>query len=307
MDEPGVKAISEFCHNIVPSVLRDVCGVESALADAIGSDILTRAQAFAALDQAAQKVLAAPFIEDVVEYEPAEVSVDVRAATAVVVRNSLLEEAHACGQVNAGGIKSLTTFGARVVSQYLSLERRQPCNPGTANPFLNLRDTFPRTWAAFSALSTAVSSGGRVGYTASDAPVPEWPDPGQIIPASRSEQDADVVVQSAIDSDFNEELVATLHQVIDNEISLLVPSLSRVSRNMDVLFYVVELLLAHRRQILTTNYFVRTNDVWVRKGHLLPAISNMPTLGVENLDGLSGSHRKVAKDVAQSLDAHRDG
>lgn len=213
---------------------------------------------------------------------------------------------HASGPVNAGGIKALTTLGARVLSHYLPLERHEPRTLSTVNPFVHLRETFPRAWAALSALSTAVSSRGRVGYTAPDAPVPKWPDASQIISARRSEQNADIVVQSAIDTDLNEQLVEALHQVVDNEIPLSVPSLSRVSRNLDVLSHIIELLLAHGGQILTTNYLIRTNDVWVRKGRLLPAISNMPWSGLERLDGLSGRHRKVVEEVALWLDVHRD-
>jgi len=39
-------------------------------------------------------VLIAPFVEEVFDHEPLDASLDIRAMVTVVVRNSLLEQAH---------------------------------------------------------------------------------------------------------------------------------------------------------------------------------------------------------------------
>jgi hypothetical protein len=60
----------EYCHDVLPGMLRDGCGVVGALADAIGVDVLARAEAFASLSGSAQDVLTAPFVEEVFDHRP---------------------------------------------------------------------------------------------------------------------------------------------------------------------------------------------------------------------------------------------
>lgn len=125
MIETPQERLVVFCQDVVPTVLREACNVEDSLAESIGADIYRRAGAFADSDLHTRRVLTAPFIEDVVDFEPVEAPLDLRAATAVVLRNSLLEQAHANGDVNDGGIKVLTTLGARALSAYLRIDQRQ--------------------------------------------------------------------------------------------------------------------------------------------------------------------------------------
>jgi hypothetical protein len=54
-------------------------------------------------------VLTAPFAEEIARYEPASSSLALKGTVAVVVRSSLLKEAHAHGPVEAGGIQGITT------------------------------------------------------------------------------------------------------------------------------------------------------------------------------------------------------
>lgn len=65
-------------------------------------DIRARAQDFSTLEQqSTQNVLVAPFIEEAFHHEPKTASARLKAAVVVVVRNGLLEGAHADGQVRA--------------------------------------------------------------------------------------------------------------------------------------------------------------------------------------------------------------
>lgn len=111
----------------------------------------------------------------------------------------------------------------------------------------------------------------------------------------------DVVIESAVAETFNEHLVDRLRQVIESDAVFFVPSLSRISRNSAKLFRVTDLLLAHQVPILTANYLLRPNDVWVRRdGLIAPDIDKLYAL-LDDRRGLAGTHRKLAEAVAESL------
>src|SRR3989442_190475 len=92
-------------HASVGRRVGTACHVDKDLAAQVGEDILVRAESYAALDDTARDVLISPFAEEVAGYEPADSSLDLKGAVAVVVRSSLLEEAHSHGPVEAGGIE----------------------------------------------------------------------------------------------------------------------------------------------------------------------------------------------------------
>ena len=100
--EPDPGHFERFCREIVPGILTDVCHVDKELAAQVGVDTLARAESYAALDDTARNVLISPFAEEVAGYEPAGSSLDLKGAVSVVVRSSLLEEAHSHGPVEAG-------------------------------------------------------------------------------------------------------------------------------------------------------------------------------------------------------------
>jgi hypothetical protein len=124
--EPDPRLLERFCRVIVPGILTDVCHVEKELAAQVGGDILARAESYAALDDAARDVLVSPFAEEVAGYEPTGSPLELKGAVAVVVRSSLLEEAHAHGGVEAGGIKAITRMAAAPLSHLLAVRRRHP-------------------------------------------------------------------------------------------------------------------------------------------------------------------------------------
>jgi hypothetical protein len=80
----------------------EACEVQQDLAYRIGEDILERAEAFAALAAEERDVLIAPFVEEVFEHEPLEGPLDLRGKVTVVVRNSLLQQAHHNGPLESG-------------------------------------------------------------------------------------------------------------------------------------------------------------------------------------------------------------
>jgi hypothetical protein len=61
-----------------------------------------------------------PFIEEVFDHEPPEATLEMKAAVTVVVRNSLLEEAHTNGPLETGGILAVTTAATAPLSHLLA-------------------------------------------------------------------------------------------------------------------------------------------------------------------------------------------
>jgi len=308
MTDTNPLSLTNYCHTLVPAYLREHCGVDQTAADAIGRDIFARAEAFAALDHGMRRTLSAPFLEEVVTYQPEEASLELKAAVTVVVRNSLLETAHSSGALKAGGVKALTTHGAMVLARLLT-DERAPESSDHADLFTDLPTRYPRAWAALAAIADAVGgggggggggSGGRHAYRMPDAPIPPMPAIDDAVDVKRSKDHDSGVIQSAIDPNLNRHLVEGITRVIEAEVPIYVTSLSRFSRNMDRLLYLIELLLAHDIPIVTTNYLIRSGDVWVRKGRLLQPDS-YSTSGLDDLTGLSGSHRKIVEGLLAGM------
>jgi hypothetical protein len=63
--------MDDYCSGLLPRLLSQ-CNVEAAKVEAIVSDVRRRTAAFAALDEATQRIITAPFFEDVAGYKPYE-------------------------------------------------------------------------------------------------------------------------------------------------------------------------------------------------------------------------------------------
>ncbi|KUL23590.1 recombinase family protein [Actinoplanes awajinensis] len=109
------------------------------------------------------------------------------------------------------------------------------------------------------------------------------------------------VVFSAIDPRFDDRLITMLTEAQDSGRVLVTSALSRYSRNSEKLHRILEFLLAHGATILTTNYLIRTTDVWVRRGTLIKPDSRKPYEGIAQTRGLTGTHRKIAETLARRL------
>jgi hypothetical protein len=302
--EPDAGHFERFCHVIVPEILTDVCHVDEDLAARVGEDILARAESYAALEDTARDALIAPFAEEVAGYEPADSSLMLKGAVAVVVRSSLLEEAHSHGPVEAGGIEGVTTMAAAPLSHFLAARRRTPVSVRD-NQFADLPGAFPRAWACLGTVALAYGAGGgRWPYRVPDAPVPEVPVAEVEAPKANNRQDA--VVLSGIDTRFDQLAVQRMREAVedgDGDAVWLTASLSRISRHLGKLLRAMEYLLAHDVPILTANYLLRPHEVWVRRGELVP-VDHRDSLAAWRVSrGLSGAHRATVADVVKQLEA----
>ena len=296
--EPDPGRFELFCRETVPEMLTK-WEVSEELARRVGEDILARAGSFAALGQETQDVLIAPFVEEVAYYEPQSAPLPLRGTVAVVVRSSLLEEAHANGPVNAGGIKGITSVAAAPLSHFLADRRRNP-DPVRNNLFAGLPTAYPRAWACLTAVTHAFAKGGRWPYQAPGAPVPELPvaEAGEV-PGT---EDGKAVILSGIDPRFDQRMVQLMQEGKDGgDVLWPVASLSRISRNLGKLLQAMECLLAYGMPILTSNYLLRTADVWVRRGRLAAVDRDNPVAAWQDTSGLSGAHRAIAVEIATSM------
>jgi hypothetical protein len=69
--------------------------------------------------------------------------------------------------------------------------------------------------------------------------------------------------------------------------------------DLDKLLRALEFLLAHNATVLTTNYMIRTGDVWVRRDTLVKPVSNNPNACLTDPTGLTGAHKKAYEQVAK--------
>ena len=300
--QPDARHFERFCREIVPGLLTDVCHVDEELASQAGKDILARAESYAALDDTARNMLISPFAEEVAGYEPAGSSLDLKGAVSVVVRSSLLEEAHSHGPVEAGGIQGITTMAAAPLSHFLAARRRFPVTVKD-NLFAGLADAYPRASSCLGAVALAYGAGGgRWPYRVPAAPVPELPLAEVDAPEAGDRENA--VVLSGIDTRFDQLFVQRMREAAeDGETVWLTASLSRISRNLGKLMRAMEYLLAHDVPILTANYLLRPHEVWVRRGELAP-VDHEDLLAAWRVSrGLSGVHRAMVTEIVKQLEA----
>lgn len=301
--EPDPTVMLRFCREVVPTMLTDGCGVDAAQAAAIGEDVLSRALSFAELDGPDRDVLMVPFVEEVFDHEPPESPLEMKAAVAVVVRNSLLEEAHTNGPLNPGGIQAITTAATAPLSHLLAAGRRGLVQQDCENRFSSLPERYPRASACLTVLADTIGPGGRSAYRAPASPVPSLPGPSELVDAPAATSDDRVSVLNGIDDRFDHRLVEMLDAAAFQDVVLWLSALSRISRNLDKLLRALEFLIAHNATVLTTNYMIRGSDVWVRRGTFVKPVSNDPAACLSDSTGLTGAHKKayeqIAKHVAQ--------
>jgi hypothetical protein len=308
-DDPDPRHMARFCREILPEMLTGACGVAAPAARLVAEDVSCRAEAAARLDRDSCEILAAPFFEESFSHEPDEASPWTKAFTTLVIRNSQLEELHASGPVNAGGITAITTSGLGPLSHLIAARRRHPLPAGSADdPFAGLAGAYPRAWSCLAALRTAlVSGGGRVGYRPPQAPLPGLPDAGEVIDAPQAEHvelpsDAfTAVVLSGIDPRFDQNALRLLQAAESEQIMIALSGLSRISRNSRKLLRVMEFFLAHQATVLTTNYLLTCKEASVRRRELVKPDSARPMDGLQNTSGLSGSHRKTVEGHARQV------
>jgi hypothetical protein len=296
MTSPNPNHMIEYCCDVLPHMLTAACGVDSDLAMRIGQDTLQRAEALATMPPRDQDVLIAPFIEEVFDHKPLDTSLDLKAKVTVVVRNSLLEQAHHSGQLTSA-IVPATEYATGPLSHFLAARRRNPVDYQGPNPFVGLPARYPRAWACLDALTEAFADGGRQPLRLPAAPIPALPTGDEVATAPPATHDDTTMVFSAIDPRFDQHLLDQLGKATGGDFVACTSALSRYSRNSQKLHYILEFLLAHDASILTTNYLIRPTDVWVRRGDLVKPNSSNPTAGIAQPRGLAGAHRKLAQSI----------
>lgn len=296
----GSTFMKDFCGTELPKLLAGA-GVHEAGAAMVARDITDRARAVAALPADYFDVLVTPFMEEVTEHRPLSAPAWLRAAVVVVVRNSALEDFHALGGSLGGrDIAKITEAATGPLRELLETPPQAVAN----NPLAGLDRRYPRAWACMKALSDLMDSDqSEATYESPSAGVPPLPGPDERVQAkeSRSIKGANgskTVVASAVDPRFDQALIGMMTQ-IQARMAEVVPlsALSRLSRNSEKQFRVLDFLLAHKATVLTTNYLLGPDRVAVRRRPLVKPDSYNPSLGWRKERGLARAHRDLAREM----------
>lgn len=268
----------------------------------VARDVLARAEAIASLEQEQIEILAAPFIEETFDHEP-DAPLWLKAATTVVVRNSRLEELHANGPVNTGGIRVITTYALAPLSHLIGARHRNPIAVAPQNnPFKDLDRKYPRAWACLSSLRRAIRQRGRLDYRPPTAPLPTLPSPDETVEAAASPDDERIVVLSAIEP----ALISTpsrsckASRWVSRTSSRRPPSAE--SHETVTSCCGLWSSSSHNVRVVTTNLMLADGEVWVRRGDLVKPIPARPFDGFRIMRGLSGAHRKLVTEWLKQLD-----
>lgn len=297
---PDATAMERYCDRILRKVLHEACDLQEAVAEEVSRDVLLRANSFASLSPDDQFVLSAPFFEESFHHEPSDCRPELRAAVTVVVRNSRLEQVHAGGLVHGDVVQLLTKEAAKPLSHLLGATLRTPMTEPEPNQLRWIKGAYPRAWECLTALGRALELGSRVPYRIPDAPIPQLPSVSERVDAEIS-SDGQGVVLGGLDLRFDDNLYAQMEAATEGPLVAYVPSLSRFSRDSGKLHRVLEFLLAHEATILTTNYLLRTGDVFIRDGHAVEPSARDYWRGVRDHHGLGGVHRKIVQELARQV------
>ncbi|MDX6216305.1 MAG: hypothetical protein QOG99_1889, partial [Frankiales bacterium] len=165
-----------YLSESLPSILAEV-GLDDAETAAIVSDVEQRGRDYISGGRASRRALRVPFFDDVAEFQPDEAPIGCKADVAVVVRNSLLEHAHARSLVSDAKLLEVTYLATGALNSWSSEHLNQDENAAPVGNFASVAN-YPRAYAALQALALAAQSGGRQAFHSPDGPVPELPAPG---------------------------------------------------------------------------------------------------------------------------------
>lgn len=284
-----------YLAETLPSLLAEA-GVSDDEAAAIVADVEQRGRDYISGGGASRRALRVPFLDDVAEFMPEEAPIGCRADVAVVVRNSLLEDAHARSLVSDAKLVEITYLATGAFNAWSSQRLNRDEDAPPVGVFAAIAE-HPRAYAALQALALAAEGGGRKAYRMPDGPVPELPTPGA------HEISAGKVRRSALAA-LDEPLVRDLTALGSGEMEVaFASSLSRYSRNSTVLATVVEFVLAHGGTLLTTNFMIRPGEAFSRCPPLVGADSHDPlsVLTTDRLPGLQAKHvRMILKQLSES-------
>ncbi|GAA4737882.1 hypothetical protein [Phytohabitans rumicis] len=256
MTSPNPDHMIEYCDDVLPHMLTTACGVDRDLASRSGQDILPGPKRWPPMPPHDQDVLITPFVKEVFDHKPLDTPLDLKTKVTLVVRNSLLEQAHHNGQLTSG-ITTATEYAAGPLSHFLAARRRNPVDYQGPNPFTGLPARYPRAWACLHALTEAFTDGGRRPLRLPTAPIPGLPTGDEIATAPPANRDDTTMVFGAIDPRFDQHLMDLLGKATGGNFVACTSALSRHSRNSQKLHHILEFLLAHHATILTTNYLIR--------------------------------------------------
>jgi hypothetical protein len=278
-----------YLSEVLPELLNEA-RVPAGEGAAIVADVDRRGRDYLAGGRASRRALRVPFVDDVAGFDPPDAPVGCLADVAVVVRSSLLEDAHADGPVGDASLREITLLAVGAFNAWASEHLNQEENAPPSGVFRGFGER-PRAYAALRALALAAENGGRRSFQLPDAPVPEPPP----VPAAGGPPGGRVRRSGLAEPD--EALLGSMAAVAAGALEVVfVSSLSRFSRDSTMLADAVEMLLAHGGTLLTTNFLLRPGEAFARRPPFVGAVSDDP-LSVLTPDRMSGVHAKHVRSL----------
>jgi hypothetical protein len=232
-----------------------IMGATSVESEAALADVRARLIALASAwdDEELRVPLLAPWFELAIQHEPRELPLEIRALTLAGVRSTELESLHLSGHITEADWRPITQAAAFMFVGFP--DASAPGRPDS-DPFAGLIDNHPHAAAGFRALA-AIRPGGRVDYPVPDGPAPALPageHAAEFTPAGHE-------VMHATDSRITHRGAEVIRQCVEERRPMRTPSLKHLSRNPAKLFRIVDILLGHGVQLVTSNLLITPGHV----------------------------------------------
>jgi len=235
-----------------------------------------------------------------------KVRTDIRNFVVVTLRNSALESIHAdCNQyssksrirLSSSSIREITAAALKYFRDVDFENISNGINPLECDIYGDLAKKYPMAWAAIAELANSDNntitynpvSAGKISALGISYGQPKLAK-AQISSNKRSL--SRVVVEDGYATVLNRELKNMLKNVVAAKIPLIVDGFKTLSRNVDILFFVIEYLLGNELMLVTTNYYISNGYVERRITPLKPGstVREMRS-NYLNREGISDAHR----------------
>lgn len=237
-------------------------------------------------------------LEEAFFYSPPTVDLDTRSLVVVAIRNSLLEALHSSRPtpnvnlpirvISDLQIRDITTEAARFFSQVDLARVTTEAPADDVDPFRHLPQRYPTAWKAISELSKHV-------WSAFEPVVSSCPPVDSSGLMLQVPPDDHAVILSGIDPTIDPRLAQNLREVTQQPSRpFFVDSFKMLTRHVDKLMYVLEVLLCSKATFVSYNYYITNGYVARRKELLRPAHTPADMAAkMRHMVGLRPSHRKA--------------
>lgn len=244
-------------------------------------------------------------MEEAYFYKPDDCNLEIKALVVVAIRNSLIEDLSSTDKAARSlGLqkpviddKDIPVITKQAICFFSGIDLDKLSTQLSFNnedPYAKLPSNYPVTWKALSHLCE-LSKQCHI-YSQLIEPQLKLDDYNVVIDM-QNDSNLHIDVQSGMDEEFSHGLSLLLNSVINGETKyFFVDSLKMITRHIEKLFKVMELVLRSNKPIVTCNFYINNGYVARRKKLLRPAHSTKEiNEKLENFGGLRKTHAQALK------------